>query len=107
MPANLRTYGSPPFRVVVIHGGPGAPGEVAPVARRLAAARGVLEPLQTADSVRGQVEELREVIETGATPPVTLIGWSWGAFLSFILAARHPMLVGKLVLVSSGPFTAD
>ncbi|HOT01736.1 MAG TPA: alpha/beta hydrolase [Acidobacteriota bacterium] len=33
---NLRTYGRPPYRVAVIHGGPGAPGCMAPVARELA-----------------------------------------------------------------------
>ena len=30
---NLRKYGKPPFNVAVIHGGPGVPGEMAPVAR--------------------------------------------------------------------------
>ena len=35
---------------------------------------------------------------------MTLVGWSWGAWLGFILAARHPALVRKLVLVGSGPF---
>ncbi len=78
---NLRFYGSPPFRVAVLHGGPGAPGEMAPVAQELAHERGVLEPLQTAETVDGQVEELRAVLETHANLPVTLIGWSWGAWL--------------------------
>jgi pimeloyl-ACP methyl ester carboxylesterase len=35
---------------------------------------------------------------------VTLIGFSWGAFLSWIFSARYPSLVGKLILVSSPPF---
>jgi len=30
---NLRQYGNAPFSVAVIHGGPGASGEMAPVAR--------------------------------------------------------------------------
>ena len=30
---NLKVYGNAPFNVAVIHGGPGAPGEMAPVAR--------------------------------------------------------------------------
>jgi len=100
---NLRFYGSPPFRVAVLHGGPGAPGEMAPVARELAHDRGVLEPLQTADSVEGQVQELRGVLETRGDPPVTLIGWSWGAWLGYILAARYPALVRKLILVGCPP----
>ena len=42
----FRLYGKSPFDVVVVHGGPGAGGEMSPVARELASERGVLEPLQ-------------------------------------------------------------
>ncbi len=45
---NLRKYGNPPFIAALIHGGPGSPGEMAPVARELSTGRGILEPLQTA-----------------------------------------------------------
>lgn len=98
------TYGQSPFKVAVVHGGPGAGGEMAPVARELARHRGILEPIQTATSLEGQVEELRAALERWGAPPVVLIGFSWGAWLSFIVAARHPVLVGKLILVGSGPF---
>jgi pimeloyl-ACP methyl ester carboxylesterase len=101
---NLRKYGKPPYSIAVIHGGPGAPGAVAPMARELAKDRGIIEPLQTENSLEGQVEELRNVLEKSADLPVVLIGHSWGAMLSFIVAARHPALVKKLVLVGSGPF---
>jgi pimeloyl-ACP methyl ester carboxylesterase len=101
---NPRKYGSGPFSVAVIHGGPGAAGEMAPVARRLSARLGVLEPMQTACSISAQVEELKELLEQNADLPVTLVGFSWGAWLSFILAALHPEMVSKLVLVASGPF---
>lgn len=87
-----------------MHGGPGAPGEMAPVARELAGQWGVLEPLQTQASVPGQIEELRGVLERCAQLPVTLIGYSWGAWLSCLCAAQHPELVEKLILVSSAPF---
>ena len=96
---NLRTYGQAPFSVAVIHGGPGAGGEMAPVARELASDRSVLEPIQTATSLEGQVAELRAVLEIHGDLPITLIGFSWGAWLSFIVAARYPAIVGKLILV--------
>ena len=96
----------PPYGVAVVHGGPGAGGEMEPVARVIARERGVLEPIQTADSVNAQVAELRGVLEREAALPAVLVGFSWGAWLSFILAARHPRLVRKLVLIGSGPFTA-
>jgi pimeloyl-ACP methyl ester carboxylesterase len=101
---NLRVYGNSPFKVAVIHGGPGAPGSMAPVALKLSTQQGVLEPLQTADSLDGQVLELKMVLEENANLPITLIGSSWGAWLSFILSARYPELVQKIILIGSGPF---
>jgi pimeloyl-ACP methyl ester carboxylesterase len=101
---NLRKYGHKPFRVVVIHGGPGAPGEMAPVARELCSDMGILEPLQTKGTVEGQVEELKSTLENNGSPPLVVIGFSWGAWLSYIFAARYPLLVEKLVLIGSGPF---
>jgi pimeloyl-ACP methyl ester carboxylesterase len=102
---NLRKHGKAPFTVAVIHGGPGAGGEMAPVARELASVCGVLEPMQTQASLPGQLEELKSVLFSCAELPVTLIGFSWGAWLSFIFAAHYPEYVKKLILVSSGPFT--
>lgn len=101
---NLRTYGKAPFKVAVIHGGPGAAGEMAPVARELSSGCGVLEPIQTKSSLEGQIEEVRTVLENNGDLPVTLIGFSWGAWLSFIFSANYPTLVKKLILIGSGPF---
>jgi len=100
----VRKWGPGPHTVAVIHGGPGAPGEVAPLARELSAITGVLEPFQTATTLDGQVQELRAVLMEHGKVPVTLVGFSWGAFLSWMVAARYPALVKKLVLVSSPPF---
>lgn len=101
---NIRKYGNIPFKIAVIHGGPGAPGSVAPIARELSVDFGVIEPLQTATSLKGQILELKKVLKDYGDIPVTLIGHSWGAWLSYILTARYPSLVKKLILVSSGPF---
>ena len=98
---NVRTYGKAPFTVAVIHGGPGAGGEMAPVARELAYDRGVLEPIQTATSLHGQVKELRRVLENHADIPAILIGFSWGAWLSFLVTSRYPALVKKLLLIDN------
>jgi pimeloyl-ACP methyl ester carboxylesterase len=101
---NLRKYGNKPFNVAVIHGGPGASGEMAPVARELSSATGVLEPLQTATTLEGQVQELKSVLEKNGDFPLTLIGFSWGAMLSFIFTAHYPSLLRKLILISSAPY---
>lgn len=102
--ANFRKYGNGPFRVAVIHGGPGDAGSAAPIARKLGETRGALESIQTAKTLDGQVEELRQVVEQNATTPVAFIGHSWGAWLSSLVTAKYPELVRKLILVGSGPF---
>lgn len=103
---NCRQYGTAPFGVAVVHGGPGGAGAMAPVARELARWRGILEPLQTADTIDGQVKELAAVLTARAALPAIVIGHSWGAWLSLLLAARHPRLVAKLVLIGCGPLRA-
>lgn len=100
----LRKHGKAPYRIAVLHGGPGGAGEVAPVARRLGQRRGVLEPLQTGRSVSAQVSELERQLRAAGDLPVVLVGWSWGAWLAWMLAARSTSLVSKLILVGSGPF---
>jgi pimeloyl-ACP methyl ester carboxylesterase len=75
-----------------------------PIARELAPDWGVLEPLQTATSLQGQVEELKTVLEENGDLPVTLIGFSWGAWLSYIVTATYPIIVKKLILIGSGPY---
>jgi len=103
----LRKYGTALFNIAVLHGGPGAPGEMAPVARELSDVGGVLEPLQSATTLDGQVQELKVVLETHGTLPVTLVGWSWGAMLGFIFTARYPEFVKKLILICSGVYEEE
>ncbi|MDN4593210.1 alpha/beta fold hydrolase [Polycladomyces subterraneus] len=100
----LRIYGNAPFTVAVIHGGPGALGEMAPVAKELSYVWGTLEPLHTAKTVEGQIRELRTILNKHGNIPITFIGHSWGAWLSFIFAAYYPTFVRKLILIGSGPF---
>lgn len=104
---NIRKYGKPPFGVAVLHGGPGAPGYMAPVARELEQTGGVLEPLQIADSLQGQIKELENQLGSHADLPVTLIGSSWGTVLALFLAARNEKQVKKLILIGSAVFDAE
>ncbi len=104
---NPRTYGSPPYKIVLIHGGPGAVGEMQPVAKELGNEFSILEALQTVESLAGQVEELAGILRGYSEPPLTVAGFSWGAWLSWITAATHPELVRKLILIGSGPFTEE
>ncbi|MEF8799079.1 MAG: alpha/beta hydrolase [Candidatus Bipolaricaulota bacterium] len=101
---DLRKHGDGPFNIVVIHGGPGALGEMGSVARRLSPERGVLEPFQTAGSIEEQVDELMVILGDHGNPPLTLIGYSWGAWLSIIFSAIYPATVGRIILVGSPPF---
>ncbi|MBN2104155.1 alpha/beta hydrolase [bacterium] len=101
---NYRVYGKAPLSIAVIHGGPGAAGEMASVAEALASDCGIFEPFQTADSVQGQIEELKTQLNKMAKAPVILIGFSWGAWLCYLTAANNSDLVKKIILISSGPF---
>lgn len=99
---NFRKYGSQPFSIGLVHGGPGGLGEMAPVAQELSQNYGVVELLQTANSVEGLLEEMAYSLLQNSDMPVTLIGWSWGAMLSIIFTACYPDIVKKLILVGSG-----
>ncbi len=57
--------------------------------------------------MKGRLQSCVDVLERNGELPVILIGFSWGAWLSFIVAARYPALVRKLILVGSGPFEAS
>lgn len=98
-----RSYGTGPKRIALIHGGPGAPGEMGPVARYLAADFSIIEPFQTGLTVQDQIEELAEILRSLSETPVILVGYSWGAWLSGMVAARYPELVYHLILISAGP----
>ena len=99
-----RKSGDEPFRVAVLHGGPGLAGEVKPVVEELSSGRGVLEPFQTELTIEEQVDELRDTLEKFGDLPMTLIGHSWGAWLGIIFAAIYPGLAEKIILVGSPPF---
>jgi pimeloyl-ACP methyl ester carboxylesterase len=81
---------------------------MAPVGRELArSGQGILEPFQTSRSLDGQVRELADLLGSDATLPVSLLGFSWGAWLSLIVAARYPRVVRKLILVGAAPFAPE
>jgi pimeloyl-ACP methyl ester carboxylesterase len=47
---------------------------------------------------------LRAVLNREGNLPLTLVGFSWGAWLSYIFSAHYPLFVKKLILVGSGPY---
>jgi pimeloyl-ACP methyl ester carboxylesterase len=105
-----RAYGESGASVIVLHGGPGAAGEMAPVARGLAGSFRVLEPFQRAGTtgpltVADHVADLRDLIWChSGERPVAIVGFSWGAMLALAFAAAHPDLAGPLVLIGCGSF---
>lgn len=103
----VRKYGKEPYTAAVLHGGPGAPGSMAAVARELSSSCGVLEPLQSALTVAAQIEELHETLLRHGHGPVVLIGHSWGAWLACLYAAQYPAEASRLILVGSGPFREE
>jgi len=101
---NFRLYGNKPFEYVVVHGGPGVPGSVSSLARKLAKSYNVIEPFQTELSVWDQVEELYNQITINTQSKVYILGHSWGAWLVYLLAFKHPDIIQKAFLIGSGVF---
>ena len=98
----IRNYGNSTSSVVVLHGGPAASGDVAPVAQGLSDLFTVIEPWQRGSgaetlSVAHHVEDLHSVIMglDCASPPA-LVGHSWGAMLALCYAATHPSKPGAI-----------
>ena len=98
-----RKYGQPPSRVILVHGGPGAVGEMSPVARQLASGFGVMECLNRAFTIDGQLLELTKCADICSGVKPIVVGFSWGAWLSILFAAQYPDRLNKLILISSGP----
>ena len=107
-PIFVRTHGTTGSPVVVLHGGPGAPGTVASLAQALADAFLVLEPWQRRRddrplTIARHVEDLAEV----APDEAAYVGSSWGAMLALSFACLHPDRVTRIALVGCGTYDED
>jgi pimeloyl-ACP methyl ester carboxylesterase len=106
----VRVYGASGSLVIVLHGGPGAPGYMAPVARGLADRFRVVEPLQRGSGARPltvarHVADLHQVVVSYCADALpALVGHSWGAMLALAYAAAYPARVASLVLIGCGTF---
>ena len=111
MSLQFHAYGSEGPLVVLVHGGPGAAGYLAPVGRHLAEASfRVLEPFQRRSggeplSVQQHVSDLASFLAAEASDSVhAIIGHSWGAMLALCFGCDFPELADALVLIGCGTF---
>ncbi len=101
----VRLYGAPGLEVVVLHGGPGAPGSVTSLAGDLSSGFRVLEPLQRrSGDVRLTVQRHVDDLAAVAPEQAAFVGWSWGAMLALSFAAQHPDRIRSLALVGCGTY---
>ena len=117
----MRHYGAKGRGIILLHGGPGAPGYLAPLGRKLGERFRVIEPFQRRRShepltVTGHIADLAHTVEaftielsaSVCSPeenrPV-LLGHSWGAMLSLAYAAAHLETISAVVLIGCGTFT--
>jgi len=107
----VRQYGETGPFVILLHGGPAAPGYMAAVARELQDSFRVLEPFQRGSSegnsltVKKHVEDLYAVVKKycGDEKP-HIVGHSWGAMLALAYAADYPQSPRSLVMIGCGTF---
>lgn len=101
----VRLYGKAPYKIVLVHGGPGAIGSLKGFARELniLSQMGVVEALQSKYSIAELIDELYSQISDNCNEKVSLIGHSWGAWLAALFAVKYPELIERIILVGSGP----
>src|SRR5262249_50821476 len=102
----IRTYGTSGPVVIVLHGGPAAVGEAAPIARGLADSFRVLEPWQRGSgdeplSVSRHVADLHELVEScGDDTRPALVGEAWRLLMRRRIRAT-PVPSSSLVVAPS------
>lgn len=101
----VRLYGKEPYRVVLVHGGPGAIGSLKGFSEEFSelSKLGVVEAIQSKYSIAELIEELYCQIRDNCTGKVSLIGHSWGAWLVALFAEKYPELTRNVILVGCGP----
>ena len=110
MTIGYRYHGNRGTTVALLHGGPGAPGSLLPLAEAMKGRFRLLEPFQRGSgglplSVQRHVEDFHELVtETCGGLPVAVIGHSWGAMLGLAVAVAYPDDIRSLVLVGCGTF---
>lgn len=53
-------------------------------------------------TIENNAQDLEGLIHSATSPPINLVGHSYGGFIAAYLAATRPRLVGKLVLIEPG-----
>jgi len=104
---SYKEYGQAPFQIFLVHGGPGAIGDMQPVAEYLSDHYGIVETFHKGLTINAQLEELFNALVENNCQKATLIGHSWGAWLTYMFASKYPEMVRKLILIGSAPFEAS
>jgi pimeloyl-ACP methyl ester carboxylesterase len=113
MTIECRCHGKEGKTVALLHGGPGAPGSLLPLAGVLKERFCVMEPFQRGSgssplTVETHVEDFHELVLSACHgKPVAVVGHSWGAMLGLVAASAYPEDVRSLVLVGCGTFDAQ
>ena len=106
----VRRYGKAGPLVLVLHGGPAAVGDVAPIAKGISKSFCAVEPWQRGSgsvplTVARHIADLHELAaDVGEDSPLAIVGHSWGAMLALCYAAEYPSKAGPIVLVGCGTF---
>jgi pimeloyl-ACP methyl ester carboxylesterase len=109
---HVARFGSGAQTLLGIHGITASSMGLLPVARHLGAGYSLIAPdlrgrggsanLPGPFGMRAHADDCAAVIDAVAGEPVVVVGESMGGYVAVVLAARHPQLVERLVLVDGG-----
>lgn len=98
----VKLHGNAPYKIVTIHGGPGACGSLGNLSKLLLSGFGVAEQIQSRYTLSGLMLELEEDLNK-LPSGIVLIGHSFGAWLAIWYASKFPDHVRELILLGSAP----
>lgn len=99
----LQSYETQSTQIILIHGGPAAPGNISILAGQLTKFERVIQLSQDEDTIDKTLIDFRTQLKKKSVQSPIIIGHSFGAWLAAFYATKFPDSVAKLILLGMGP----
>lgn len=103
---SVRLHGKPPYQIALVHQ-PGISGVLGSFARSLSERYGVIELIQTKDSLEELLIEMVNDLSHFQEQQIVLIGHSYGGWIAGLYASKRIHNINKLILIGSPPLDSN